>query len=86
MAFVWVNAIEHGRKLISDFGVSDMFPSLLAIAPLKSQYRVLRNAFDEKTLSSFLDSFNSGLKRTPYTNRVLLDKPKKAKVEEHPEL
>lgn len=75
--FVWTNAINHGSQLIKDFGVSDMFPSVIAIDPKNQQYSLLRTAFDEKSLTTWMDVFLSGGSRTPYTKTPLLDKPSK---------
>ena len=75
--FAWTNAISHGSQLIKDFGVSDMFPSLMVIDPTKKQYSLLRTAFDEKSITTWLDIFLSGGGRTPYTKTPYLDKPAK---------
>lgn len=76
---VWTNAIDHGRKLINDFGVSDLFPSMIVFDPAKSHYRLLRMAFEQKAIQSMLDSFLAGSSRITYTTNVLLDKPPKKK-------
>ncbi|KAJ3258452.1 hypothetical protein HK103_003574 [Boothiomyces macroporosus] len=80
--FVWVNAIETGSQLIRDFGVSDMYPSMLALNYPRKSYRVLKTAFDEPSISSFLDATSAGLGMTSFT---LEPKLKKEKVK-HEEL
>jgi hypothetical protein len=74
ISFVFVNAIDRGRKLVRDFGISDMFPSMIAFDGSRSQYSLLRTAFDDSSVSSFLDVFLSGRGRIAYTQEVLLDK------------
>ncbi|KAJ3317823.1 protein disulfide isomerase (PDI) protein [Boothiomyces sp. JEL0866] len=80
--FVWVNAIETGSQLIRDFGVSDMYPSMLALNYPRKSFRVLKTAFDEASISSFLDATSAGLGMTLFT---LDPKLKKEKVK-HEEL
>lgn len=77
ITFVWTNAIKHGKQLINDFGVSDMFPSVIAIDKKKSQYSLLRTAFEVDSVSKFLDVFLAGGGRIPYSKPVVLDKSKK---------
>ncbi|KAJ3336555.1 hypothetical protein HDU91_001747, partial [Kappamyces sp. JEL0680] len=78
LTIVYANAIDHGRKLINDFGVSDMFPSMIVFDPAKSQYGLLRNAFEESKITSFLDEFLSGKGRLVYSKDAVLDSaPKK---------
>jgi hypothetical protein len=55
-SFVWVNALEHGQKLVRDFGISDQYPSLITFIPGSKQYKLLRTAFEESSILSFLDS------------------------------
>ncbi|KAJ3275919.1 hypothetical protein HDV01_006786 [Terramyces sp. JEL0728] len=80
--FVWINAIETGSKLIRDFDVSDMYPSMLALNYPRKSYRVLKTAFDESSISSFLEATSAGLGMTSFT---LEPKLKKEKVK-HEEL
>jgi hypothetical protein len=54
--FVWVNALEHGQKLIRDFGISDQYPSLITLIPGSKQYKLLRTAFEESSILLYLDS------------------------------
>jgi hypothetical protein len=49
-SFVFVNAIDRGRKLVRDFGISDMFPSMIAFDGSRSQYSLLRTAFDDSSV------------------------------------
>ncbi|KAJ3313006.1 protein disulfide isomerase (PDI) protein [Boothiomyces sp. JEL0838] len=74
--FVWVNAIETGSQLIRDFGVSDMYPSMLALNYPRKSYRVLKTAFDEPSISSFLDATSAGLGMTSFTLEPKLKKEK----------
>jgi hypothetical protein len=85
--FVWVNAIRNGKQLIRDLGVSDMFPSVVAIDKKKSQYSVLRMAFEADSLSNFLDVFLNGRSRNSFTKTLSLNKkPKASPKEENDEL
>ncbi|KAI8897064.1 hypothetical protein BC833DRAFT_527527 [Globomyces pollinis-pini] len=83
-AFVYVNAINHGLQLVRDFGVSDMYPSMLLIDPKKSKYSLLRTSFEEKSIANFL----SRGPNLPYTISPQLDKPKvnKKSTSDHNEL
>jgi hypothetical protein len=68
--FYWVNALEHGQALIRDFSVSDGYPSMIAFFPQKKQFKLLRSAFEEKSIIQFLESVGGKLK---YSSNPILD-------------
>jgi hypothetical protein len=78
--FAWVNAINKGKKLARDFGISDSYPSMIAIQKEKKNYRLLRTAFDKGSINDFIEGYLSGLGRIPYTFDPVLD------IEKHSEL
>jgi hypothetical protein len=58
--FLWINPIHRGQKLMSDFGVSDMLPSLMIINDRKKVFRVHRDAFDLESIDTFLEEVWKG--------------------------
>ena len=58
--FVHVNPIEHGSRLIRDLGISDLFPGIVAINSKRKVYRNYRGAFDEVSITSFLNDLTEG--------------------------
>ena len=84
--FLWVNALENGKQLIKDFDVSDMLPGLVAFNPNRKAYRLLRTAFEEESISTFLSEMWSGKGRNfQYEFNPILNVEKKKKSE-HVEL
>jgi len=53
-SFLWVNTIEHGAKLMRDFDVPDMLPSMFIVNDKKKVYRIHRDAFEKDSIVSFL--------------------------------
>lgn len=80
--FVWINPLEHGRQLIRDFGVSDGYPSMMAIAPFKKTFKLLRTAFEEKSIVSFLELIHNNQGKLTFVDGPILDKQE----EKHTEL
>ncbi|KAI9019024.1 hypothetical protein DFJ74DRAFT_675686 [Hyaloraphidium curvatum] len=79
-SFVWINAIERGRKLMNDFSVSDMLPSLMIIHDKKKVYRVHREAFELESVHGFLGEVWQGKGRFfKYDFPPKLDAAKKEK-------
>ncbi|KAJ3344327.1 hypothetical protein HDU93_000117 [Gonapodya sp. JEL0774] len=71
-----INAIEHGQKLMQDFGVSDMLPSLMVMNAKKKVYRLMTNAFDEAGLTAFFKDVSQQKGRFyTFGFTPLLDKP-----------
>ena len=86
VTFVWVNAINNGKQLIRDFGISDVYPSVIAIDKKNSQYGLLRSSFEEESLTSFLDVFLGGGGRTKITkDNIILGSSKKKPVKKQEE-
>lgn len=78
--FIWINPIHRGRKLMNDFVVSDMLPSLMIIHNKKKMYRVHREAFDLESIDSFLEEVWSGKGRFfKFDFKPELDKAKPVK-------
>ncbi|KAI9324431.1 hypothetical protein DFJ73DRAFT_872633 [Zopfochytrium polystomum] len=76
---VWINALKHGKKLISQFGVSDIFPAVLAVNSNKGVYRNHLAGFDEESVSGFLSDMMAGRGRNvPFTFAPALDSEAKA--------
>lgn len=81
-SFIWVNPINHGQKLMDDFGVSDMLPSLLIVHDGKKRYRNHRDSFDEPAIDAFLEEVWAGKGRFfKYEAKPELDRAKKVKDE-----
>ncbi|KAJ3167779.1 protein disulfide isomerase (PDI) protein [Irineochytrium annulatum] len=79
--FTWLNVIEHGKELIRQFDISDIYPGFIAINAKKNVYRIHRGAFDEASISSFLDDMKLGKGRNlKFTFTPTLEKAKKEKV------
>ncbi len=69
--------------LTLDWQISDMLPALLAVNGNKKVYRLLRTAFDESSISTFLGDMMAGLGRNSvYSFAPLLDAPAKKPVEQ----
>jgi hypothetical protein len=76
--FVWLNALEKGKTLQKRFDTSDIYPGLLAINKKKSVFRIYRGAFDDASISQFLDDMKAGRGRNSKIDfEVVLDEPKK---------
>ncbi|KAI9199748.1 uncharacterized protein BJ171DRAFT_570309 [Polychytrium aggregatum] len=74
-SFGWVNVAEHGKKLMSDFDVSDMLPGLLAINRRHNVYQNFRGAFEEAAVVRFLEDMRIGRGRlSKFSFELQLDK------------
>ena len=60
---MYVNTIKHGSKLMRDLDVPDMYPVLTAVNHKRSWYRIMRTAFDDASVKSFIEEMQKGLGR-----------------------
>ncbi|CAG8678627.1 1892_t:CDS:2, partial [Dentiscutata heterogama] len=61
LRFFWFNALSKGaKKLIKDFKLSDMFPSLMILNPNRKVYRPHIGPFDEEGIVKFLNDIAKG--------------------------
>jgi hypothetical protein len=80
--FIWVNSVERGAKLMRDFDVPDMLPSMFIVNDKKKLYRIHRDAFEKDAIVSFLKDVWDGRGRFfKYEFAPTLDKPSKVKEE-----
>ncbi|KXS20406.1 hypothetical protein M427DRAFT_66424 [Gonapodya prolifera JEL478] len=80
-SFVWINAVQRGQKLMQDFGVSDMLPSLMVVNSKKKVYRVMTNAFDDAGLTTFFKDVSHQRGRFyTFTSEPVIDKVPKSKA------
>ncbi|KAJ3043815.1 protein disulfide isomerase (PDI) protein [Rhizophlyctis rosea] len=94
LTFLWVNPITLGAKLIQDFGVSDMYPTMLVIAnngkdKAKGLYWRFMGSWEEKSVEEFVrDSIAGGTGRNrvrKYEFEPVLDKGVRQRVVERAE-
>ncbi|KAJ3329655.1 protein disulfide isomerase (PDI) protein [Blyttiomyces sp. JEL0837] len=88
LTFVWLNPLEHGTKLRKQFDISDSYPGLFAVNSKKGVYRIHLGAFDEVSVSRFLDDMMAGRGRNvkldfiPELDEAKKDKKKSGSKEE----